>query len=320
MWRVVAYCSEVPKLRVSSFYEESSVTCQDYVLITPARNEEAYLEKTIEAVLAQTIRPKKWIIVSDGSVDRTDEIAASYARNHNFILVLRVGAGQQKDFGSKVRAFQAGYDQLPNENFGFVGNLDADVSFAPDYYQQVLERLRANPRLGIAGGIIQERIGDQFISQRISLNSVAGAVQLFRRECFEAIGGYIPMKFGGIDAAAEIMARMHGWMVQTFPEIPVRHHRRVSTGQATVFRARFRQGMTNYLLGYHPLFQLLSCLYRTVDRPYLVGSALLLLGYGWSWIRRERRPIPREVVEFLRAEQRARMAASFVARKPARAN
>jgi len=291
------------------------VTCKEYVLITPARNEEGYLEKTIEAVISQTIRPRKWIIVSDGSVDRTDEIVTEYARNHNFIQLLRAGEQRQKDFGSKVRAFQAGYDLLSGTSYSFVGNLDADVSFGPDYYQQILERFGANPELGVAGGIIWERVGEQFVPQRISLNSVAGAVQLFRRQCFEAFGGYIPMKSGGIDAAAEIMARMHGWKAQTFPEIPVYHHRRVSTGKVTILSTRFHQGMTNYLLGYHPLFQIMSCLYRVVDRPYLIGSALMLLGYGWSCLRRYQRAVPFEVVEFLRSEQKARMSLSPAARR-----
>ena len=281
---------------------------EEYVLITPAKNEEACLEQTIAAVLSQSVLPRTWVIVSDGSVDRTDEIAARYARSHGFIRLLRAPARGQRDFGSKARAFQAGYDQVKDTAYDFVGNLDADVSFGPDYYERILDRFRANPGLGIAGGIIRERIDDRFVPQRISLNSVAGAVQLFRRRCFEDVGGYIPMSAGGIDAAAEIIARMHGWTVQTFPDIPVYHHRRVSTGKATVLSTRFHQGITNYLLGYHPLFQLMSALYRVGDRPYVIGSAFVLLGYGWSWLRRYQRPVSREVVRFLRSEQRARLA------------
>lgn len=296
------------------------MTCRDYVLVTPARNEGAYLEMTIEAVLSQTIRPKKWIIVSDGSVDRTDDIAAGYARKHSFIHLLRAADQREKSFGSKVKAFEAGYNQVKGTDFSFLGNLDADVSFGPDYYRQILEKFEANPSLGLAGGTIWERVKEQFIPQRISSNSVAGAVQLFRRPCFEAIGGYVPIKGGGIDAVAEIMARMHGWTVQTFPDIPVYHHRRVSTGRVSILSTRFHQGITNYLLGYHPLFHALSCLYRVFDRPYVIGSALALLGYGWSWLKRYERPIPKEVVNFLRSEQRARMTLHFAARKPVRDN
>jgi hypothetical protein len=104
---------------------------------------------------------------------------------------------------------------------------------------------------------------------------------------------------------------MHGWGVQTFPEIHVYHHRRVSTGRATILSARFHQGVTNYLLGYHPLFQMMSCLSRVVDRPYVIGSALTLLGYGWSYLIRSKRPMPHDVVKFLRSEQMARITPSF---------
>jgi biofilm PGA synthesis N-glycosyltransferase PgaC len=278
-----------------------------YVLVTPARNEEAYIQRTIDAVVSQTLLPQKWVIVSDGSTDRTDEIVSSYARKHPFMQLLKAGEKGQKDFGSKVRAFQAGYSELRGTEYHVVGNLDADVTFDAGYFERLTEKFRDNPKLGIGGGLILERIGDRFMAQRTSLNSVAGAVQLFRRECYEAFGGFVPMRAGGVDAAAEIMARMHGWEVQTFPEIQVRHHRRVSTGAKTLFGERFRRGVTNYLLGYHPLFQITSALSRFVERPYLIGSTCVLAGFAWSCLRGYKRALPADVVTFLRAEQMCRI-------------
>ena len=288
---------------------------QGYVLVTPARNEEAHIEKTIEAVLSQTIQPRRWVIVSDGSVDRTDEIVARYARSHAIIQLVRSAKQGQRNFGSKTKAFEVGYQQLKDIPHGFLGNLDADVSFAANYYEQILQQFQIHPYLGIGGGIILELINNQFVPQRISLNSVAGAIQLFRRQCYQAIGGYIPIPTGGIDAAAEILARKHGWGVQTFAEIPVYHHRRVTTGRASVLRARFYQGVTNYTLGYHPLFQTMSCLYRVAQRPYVVVSAFTLFGYVWSCLKRSRRVLPDEVIRYLRSEQMARMARFFLAGK-----
>jgi biofilm PGA synthesis N-glycosyltransferase PgaC len=125
------------------------VTRKEYVLITPAKNEEAYIEKTIEAVLSQTVLPQKWVIVSDGSVDFTDEIVARYEQRHSFICLVRAGKQGQKDFGSKVKAFQAGYSQVRDAHYDFLGNLDADVTFGADYYEQILERFHANPGLGL---------------------------------------------------------------------------------------------------------------------------------------------------------------------------
>jgi biofilm PGA synthesis N-glycosyltransferase PgaC len=288
-----------------------------YVLVTPAKNEEACIKNTIEAVLSQTILPQKWVIVSDGSTDRTDEIVDRYALKHPFIQLVRAGeSGKQglKNFGSKVIAFRAGYSELSGVPYEFVGNLDADVTFDPDYFDQILGRFRANTKLGLAGGIIFELIENKFVSQNMSLNSVAGAVQCFRRETYEAFGGYIPLKRGGVDAAAEIMTRMHGWEVQTFPELRVLHHRRVSTGSANILSTRFRQGITNYLLGYLPVFQIMSCLSRTIDQPYLIGGMSTLLGYGWAFMRRYERAMPDDVVRYLRSEQMARIYSSFALR------
>lgn len=286
------------------------MTYPPYVLITPAKNEEACIEQTIGSVLGQTVLPQAWVIVSDGSVDRTEAIVEKYARKYSFVQLVCTGKKGHKDFGSKVHAFRAGYRQVADIPAEFLGNLDADVTFEPDYFEQILRRFHNTPRLGIGGGIIWERVGTRFIPQHTSLTSVAGAVQFFRRSCYESFGGYIPIKGGGIDAAAEIMARMHGWTVQTFPDLPVCHHRRVSTGRATILGSRFHQGVTNYLLGYHPLFQILSCAYRVVERPYLIGSALNLLGYASSAIRRLERPMQEDVVRFLRSEQAARITPS----------
>ena len=282
-----------------------------YVLVTPARNEEANIERTINAVVSQTVLPQKWVIVSDGSTDRTDEIASGYTGKHPFIQLLRAGEKGQKDFGSKVRAFQAGYSELRGTEYDFIGNLDADVTFDVRYFETILEKFRSNPKLGIGGGLIFDLVGDRFVRQLTSSNSVSGAVQLFRRQCYEAVGGFVPMRMGGVDSAAEIMARMHGWEVQTFPEIHVHHHRRTTTGAKTVFESRFRGGMTNYLLGYHPLFQLASSFYRIIEQPYFIGSICTLVGFGWSCLRRDKRTLPDDVVAFLRAEQMARIRTSL---------
>jgi len=282
-----------------------------YVLITPARNEEAHIEKTIQAVVAQTIRPEKWVIVSNGSTDRTDEIVARYAAQYEFIRHLSFSQDSQRHFGAKANAINAGYEILRNEELAFVGNLDADVTFAPQYYETMLARFQENPRLGIAGGIILELIDGRFSRQNISRNSVAGAIQLFRRRCYEEIGGYTPLPGGGIDAVMEILARKNGWQVQTFSEVEVLHHRRVAIGKGNVLTTRFRQGARDYRLGYHPLFYAAMCSYRVIDSPYIVGSILRMCGYYWASIRREQRPLSPDVVNYLRWEQMQRLKSLF---------
>jgi hypothetical protein len=168
-------------------------------------------------------------------------------------------------------------------------------------------RFDQNPKLGIGGGIILELVDGKFVSQNISTNSVAGAVQLFRRACYEAIGGYQALKGGGVDAVAEIMARHQGWLVETFPDLPVRHHRRVTSGSSSVLSTEFRLGQTAYRLGYQPVFALAISLSRLPRRPYVIGGLAHGMGYCWAYVRREKVQLPNETVKFLRSEQLQRL-------------
>jgi len=285
------------------------MTTFDYVLVTAARNEEKFIASTLQSVVQQTILPRKWAIVSDGSTDRTDEIVSDFAREYAFISLVRSSASGARSFGAKVRAFRMGHEQLRNVSYDYVGNLDADVSFAPDYFERVFRHFQRIPKLGIGGGIIHELISGTFVPQRTSLNSVAGAVQMFRRRCYEEIGGYVPLRYGCIDSAAEIMTRMHGWEVLTFADIAVRHHRRVSSGTGSMLKTIFRHGLGHHSIGYHPLFEVLRNAYGLTDRPYVLGSLLTTLGYFWAVATRKEPGLPKEVVTYLRSEQMERLLA-----------
>jgi poly-beta-1,6-N-acetyl-D-glucosamine synthase len=279
----------------------------EYVLISPARNEEGQIEHTLRSIMAQTLRPRRWIIVNDGSTDRTAEIVARYARENEFITLVHADRRHDLGFGAKVRAFETGYAALAKTPYAFIGNLDADVSFGPNYFERLLGHFDVDPKLGLGGGIILEEIDNQFVPQRISSNSVAGAVQLFRRKCYEDMGGYIPLPYGGIDSVAEIMARMYGWEVRTFSELPVKHHGRITTGKHSIFRTRFNKGFNSYLIGYHPIFHFVVSLFRSTTRPYVMGSLMMMAGYGWAALRQKKRPVPPEFVSFLQSEQLARL-------------
>lgn len=278
-----------------------------YILITAARNEEAHIEKTIQSVVSQTILPRKWVIVSDGSTDRTDEIVQKYACEHNFIRLVRSQNDANRNFGSKAKAVQHGYSLVKDLTFNFVGNLDADVSFAPDYYRHMINQLIENPRLGIVGGVRFDLCNDKFRRIECAQNSVGGPFQFFRRECFEDVGGYQTMPFGGIDAVAEITARMKGWEVRSFPEYKIYHHR--GTGAATFSRVgfNFNYGIKNYLIGYHPLFFCAQSMFHGARNKNIVHPFLRIAGYCWAFLRGHKRTVSGEFVRYLRAEQRTRL-------------
>lgn len=273
-----------------------------YVLITPARNEEAYIEKTIQSVINQTFLPQKWVIVSDGSTDRTDEIVKQYTAKYDFIKFLHLDNDSNRNFGSKVDSFKAGYDQLKYIEYGFLGNLDADISLEHSYYEKVLSKFHKNIKLGMAGGIIFEKYDKKYVRLLSSPWSVSGAFQLFRRRCYEDIGGYLSLKKGGIDAIAEVMARMQGWEVHSFPEIRALHHRRINTAGRSIWKARYHDGMIDYSIGNIPLFEITKCLYRMFEHPYVLGSLFRLWGYSSSWLKRDGRMIPVDVVRYSRVE------------------
>ena len=278
-----------------------------YILITPARNEGRYIAKTIECVLAQTSLPKRWVIVSDGSTDDTDATVNRYRAQHSIITLVRRSAERKRSYGSKVRAICAGSQELGDIEYAFIGILDADVTFEPDYYEQVLKEFDANHRLGIAGGITVD--GESLPSPQsraLTERFVPGGIQLFRRKCYEEIGGLPALKYGGEDTVALEMAMMRGWQVRTFPDLIVHHHRRCGTEGMGILPARFRHGLEDYSVGYHPLFEIGKCARRIREQPYLLGSLFRMSGYLWGGLMRQRE-VPAEFVRHLRTQQIRRL-------------
>ena len=277
-----------------------------YILVTPARNEEAYIEKTIQSVISQTILPKKWVIVSDGSTDRTDEIVKEYAAKYSWIELIRLPEHNDRQFAAKVQAFNAGYDKIKNIKYDIIGNLDADISFEEDYFEFLLGKFAEIPELGVSGTPFVED-SSHYDYKFTNIEHVSGACQLFRRKCFEAIGRYIPIKGGGIDWTAVTTARMKGWKTRTFTEKVCFHHKKMGTGNTSALMTWFRHGQKDYFLGGHPLWQLFRTVYQMSKKPYVIGGLLLFFGYNWACISRVERPISQELMEFHRREQMQRL-------------
>jgi len=278
-----------------------------YILISAARNEEIYIERTILSVIDQTRVPNQWLIMSDGSIDRTDEIIQRYADQHSFMKLVRIQPNKKRNFGSKAGAVNAGYELIRHLEHDFVGILDVDVTFPPDYYEKVITRMEAQPDLGIAGGILYDSWHGKFIRQITDIHwSVSGPIQMFTRQCWRQIGGYMSIR-GGIDAAAEVMARMHGWKVRAFPELSVRHHRKTGSENRGVFRVFLQRGIEDYEMGYHPLFFFLRALRRFSEKPWILGGVTMLVGYFWSITKKNNRKVPEDFVRYLRSEQMGRL-------------
>jgi len=283
-----------------------------YVLISPARNEAAFIEMTLQSMISQSHLPLKWVIVSDGSTDGTDDIVKKYAAEHEWIELLRMPERTERHFAGKVFAFRTGYEKVKDLTFEIVGNLDADISFGPDHFEFILGKFAENPHLGVAGTAFIEDSSVAYNYEFTNIEHVSGQCQLFRRECYEAIGGYTPRKMGGIDLVAVLTARMKGWQTRTFPEKIFVHHRKMGTGMHGKMTLLFKSGQVDYILGSHPIWETVRSIYQmTNKRPFIIRGAIQIAGFYWAMLKRLKRDVPRDFVEFRRKEQMLRLSAYF---------
>jgi biofilm PGA synthesis N-glycosyltransferase PgaC len=287
-----------------------------YALVTAARNERDVIGLTLDSVVAQTVTPQTWVIVSDGSVDGTDDLVRRYAMRCSFIRLCRNDGTTERNTAAKVYAINKGIETLAQTEYAYIGNLDADVSFGASYFERLIERFGRDERLGVIGGRIFhfDRRG-RAREMNASTESVAGAVQFFRRECFEEIGGYLPIAGGMEDGIAEITARYHGWKTCSYKDLAVVHHRELGTVGRSVYEARFHAGATEYVVGFGFAYHVLRALARVCERPYVIGTALILAGYLWAFLSREPRVVSDDFVRFIRHEQVMRLVSRLGKRK-----
>lgn len=280
---------------------------KNYVLITAAKNEEKLIEKTIQSVVEQTIKPKTWLIVSDNSTDQTDEIVRRYEERYDFIKLLRTADSESRNFASKVFAINLALEQLNSDSYDFLGILDADITFNNDYYESMLKEFNSDTKLGIAGGEFYDILNGKKIKVVKSSGSVRGGIQLFRKNCFKDIGGFVPLKYGGEDIITEVTARKNGWKVKSFNHQYLDHHRLTGTGGWNILEAKFREGQLAFSMGYHPLFQVLKSIYRVKERPYIISGFLHLMGFCYSYISGKQRVVKKDFIDYLRNEQLGRI-------------
>lgn len=278
-----------------------------YVIITAARNEAAYIGRVIESVLCQAALPLAWVIVSDASADGTDGIVERYANNYSWIRYLRRSIRSERNFANKIHAFDMGYAAVKDLPYDLIGNLDADIELPPEYYSELLARFAGDASLGIASGLKDEtRAGVVRANRFNSAASVPHSAQLVRRTCYEQIGGYLPLENGGEDWCAEVTARMLGWNTITFPEIRATELRDAA-GEGPVLARRMKEGKMDYSMGSLPAFELIKCMRRVREHPYVIGAMTRLSSYCLQSIRMAPRPVPPEVIRSLQKEQRERL-------------
>ena len=259
-----------------------------YILISPVKDEEKYVEATLRSVVAQTLRPHRWVIVDDGSQDSTPEILHRYAETCDWIQIVRTERGGARRPGSGViGAFAVGYELVAADNFDFVVKLDCDLDLPPTYFEQLCEKFQQDGSLGIASGIYLEQSNGSWIPVAMPAYHAAGAAKMMRKKCYTDIGGFVPAR--GWDTVDEIRAVSQGWQTRHFEELPFRHLKNEGSGIGSV-RTNMMHGEIYYLTAGGKLFFLLKLAHRFYHgRPFLIGGAAMLWGYLRCWITRRPR-------------------------------
>jgi biofilm PGA synthesis N-glycosyltransferase PgaC len=278
-----------------------------YVVITPVRNEQANLGQAIDSMVQQTVRPAKWVIVNDGSSDATGRIADEARARHDWISVVhRTDRGFRKPGGGVVEAFREGYQVVEKDQWDFIVKLDGDLSFDAQFFAKALDRFSEDSGLGIGGGTICGKEGDQLVAEWRGDPPfhVRGATKIYRRECWLQLGFLYPV--AGWDTLDEVKANMLGWRTYSFADLKLLHHRRAGEADGA-WGNWFKNGRANYISGYHPVFMLLKCGARAARKPYGVGALGLLSGFVSGYVKRVPRIDDTQLIQYLRQEQIKRL-------------
>jgi glycosyltransferase involved in cell wall biosynthesis len=277
-----------------------------YVVITPVRDEEAHIKKTIKSMLAQTLKPLLWVITDDGSKDQTPEIVTRYVREYPFMRLLHTPhAGIRQPGSGVIRTFNHGYASIGEGDYDYIVKLDGDLSFRPDYFEKLLGRFLSDSRLGIASGVyFEEDKAGSWKEVVMPSYHAAGACKVLRRKCFEEIGGFIVSI--GWDTVDEIRAMTRGWKTGHFSDLQMQHHKIEGSGIGAT-KTSLMHGEIYYLMGGCKLFFLLKLINRMITKPYVLSALALLWGYARALLMQKRLLVSKEEALFYQGLLRERL-------------
>lgn len=276
-----------------------------YVIITPVRDEAQHIDKTIQSVAQQSVLPLQWVIVDDCSIDGTEEIVRQFSAQCSWVSALRVPHQGPRANGSRVmEAFYHGYPCLASSDWEFLVKLDGDVGLEPDYFERCFAEFQTDSLLGIGGGGLWSASGNGFQPDPCPRNHVRGATKIYRRACWESIGGLV--RATGWDTVDEVKAQMLGWKVRAFRGLKVLHYRPTGAAEGP-WRSALKDGRADYFTGYHPLFMLLKCIKRIFQRPYVVNACGLMYGFVGAYLHRTPQVDDKALIRYVRKQQMQRL-------------
>ena len=276
------------------------------LVVSPCRNEAAQMEQTLESMARQARRPDRWVIVNDGSTDRTGEILAAFAREHEWVTIVdKPDRGARAVGPGVVEAFYYGLDTIALDDFEYLCKLDLDLVLPPRYFDILVDRMEAEPRLGTCSGKPYARSGDGTLkSERRGDEMSAGMAKFYRTACFRDIGGFVrEVMWDGIDCHK---CRQLGWIARSWDDADLRfeHLRPMGSSQNGIMTGRARHGFGQYFMGSDPLYYLATAIFRMAEKPIFVGGCAMIWGYIEAMIRRAPRLDDPELQAFIRRYQR----------------
>jgi len=275
-----------------------------YSIVSPVRNEEKIINRTIQSVINQTVRPKKWIILDDGSTDKTKEILERYSKKNSWIDVIFTEKHVANYWGVQEKLGSA-FDCINLDENEYIGKLDADIELSDTYFEDILRQFHLDPKLGIAGGSLYHYTKNRKVMEKCPLDHVRGGLKLYRVQCWKDIGG-MGSKIG-YDTIDEVKANMSGWKTRSFPNIEALHHRPTGKRMGN-FKWQFYLGKDHYAAGYHPIFLIVKCIKDMAFKPYFINGLAKLVGYFACYLRGAEKSIEdKDYIKFLRKKQIRRL-------------
>ncbi len=270
-----------------------------YAIVTPVKDEINYFPRTVASILSQEIKPKKWIIIDDGSTDGTTEIIQKVERENNWIEgIYRESNKIRKPGGEFVLAI--GLEKINIYDYDFIVRMDGDLDFESNYFTVLFEKFENNPKLGIASGVCFITRNGKQIEEKHPRFHTRGPLKTYRTQCYKDINGLLNCL--GWDSIDELKANMLGWNSQSFPELKI-HHLKKTQSAGGIFSGSFNTGIASYNSGSHPLFVLAKALKIILVRRYRFNSIGLLSGYFSCMIKLKPKPIDRELIKYVRKQQ-----------------
>lgn len=274
----------------------------NYIIISPVRNEEQHISRTIQSVLNQTIKPLEWIIVNDGSIDNTSLILQKYTEKYKWIKVVDVeDRGYYLPGTGVIQAVTKGYNKISNNNWDYLVKLDCDITLDEDYFESLLYKFENNPSLGIASGGVYLKTENKLIREKSQFDHPWGASKIYRKACFNDIGGLKPIP--GWDLADLLSAQMKGWETRCFDEYKIIHYRMSGSRRTGFTGGKFLLGRFLYRYGYNFGYTIMKGIFRLLEPPYIIGGLSLIFGYIYAFIKHEDKLFDKEMRKFLRKKQ-----------------